>query len=146
MLRDQFFFSTTNKFIHVFLEDGIKKNSTCCGWLHHNHMFFSCRAASQLYSTVLKDVLFQEMCMLWVMYGSSAQSIYFSPGAGRNLRIGEIEKQADVRPVKKQRVKRLGICLWLGISYLMKRRGVCSPFLNGATSVFRFLVWNDTLW
>lgn len=33
-----------------------------------------------------------------------------------------------------------------GFGKLMRKRGDYSPFVNGATSVFRFLVWNDTLW
>lgn len=34
----------------------------------------------------------------------------------------------------------------LGFGKLMRKRGDYGPFVNGATSVFRFLVWNDTLW
>ena len=36
--------------------------------------------------------------------------------------------------------------VWSFSVNLMRKRGVYRPFLNGATSVFRFLVWNDTLW
>lgn len=69
----------------------------------------------------------------WCVYSASI------PGAVKASEGGATGGQKKVRGV------------WIltrcqGFGKLMRKRGVYSPFLNGATSVFRFLVWNDTLW
>lgn len=70
------------------------------------------------------------------------------PGAASCVPSGGEEATGGRRPEQKKKLReRLGyqpVCQ--GFGKLMRERGVCSPFLNGATSVFRFLVWNDTLW